>query len=105
MFLAELIFGIGAYRAGGIALNDAPIHQTAVGVSNIEAIGALLYTRYIFLFETAGIILLVAMIGAIVLTHRKRGGVRPQDVSRQVTRRPEDAIRNTQPEIGKGVEL
>ena len=50
---------------------------------NIEALGELLYTRYLFLFEAAGLILLVAMIGAIVLTHRSRGGVRAQNVSKQ----------------------
>ena len=48
---------------------------------NIEAIGQLLYTRYLFVFEGAGLVLLVAMIGAIVLTHRQRGGVRAQNIS------------------------
>ena len=105
VFLAELIFGIGSYRAGGIALKNAPVNPTLEGVSNIEAIGTLLYTKYIFLFETAGIILLVAMIGAIVLTSRKRAGTKPQNVAAQVARRPEDAISNAQPEIGKGVEI
>lgn len=105
VFLAELIFGIGSYRAGGIAIGDTPANPAREGASNIEAVGELLFTKYIFLFETAGIILLVAMIGAIVLTNRKRAGVRPQNVSAQVARRPEDATRNTQPEIGKGVEL
>jgi len=105
VLLAELVFGIGAYRAGKIELSDAPLNPARDGASNIEAVGELLYTKYIFLFETAGIILLVAMIGAIVLTNRKRSGVRPQNVSQQVARRPEDATRNTQPEVGKGVEL
>jgi len=57
------------------------------------------------LFEAAGIILLVAMIGAIVLTHRKRGDTRGQNISRQVARRPDEATVNTQPEVGKGVQL
>jgi len=76
-----------------------------MGASNIEAIGALLYGQYLFLFEAAGIILLVAMIGAIVLTHRQRGGVRGQNVARQIARRPEEATVNMQPEVGKGVSL
>ena len=74
-------------------------------LSNIQAIGGLLYTRYIFLFEAAGIVLLVAMIGAIVLTHRARGGVRPQNIARQNQRRPQDATRNINQPVGQGVEL
>ena len=74
-------------------------------VPNIEAIGQLLYTKYLFIFEGAGLVLLVAMIGAIVLTHRERGGTRPQNINRQVSRRPKDAVRNTQPGVGQGVEL
>ncbi len=105
VFLAELIFGIGAYQAGRIELSQTPLNPARADASNIQAVGELLYTKYIFLFETAGIILLVAMIGAIVLTNRKRSGVRPQNVADQVARRSEDATRNTQPEIGKGVEL
>ncbi len=106
VLLAELVLGAGAYRAGALQLG-APdgASATPAGVSNIEAIGGLLYSRYIFLFEAAGIILLVAMIGAIVLTHRQRGGVRGQNVSRQNQRRPEDATINTRPEVGKGVTL
>ena len=49
--------------------------------------------------------LLVAMIGAIVLTHRARGGVRGQNIDRQNRRRPQDATRNTNPGIGQGMEL
>jgi len=70
--------------------------------SNIQQIGELLYTRYIFLFEAAGIVLLVAMIGAIVLTHRKRGGVRTQNISKQNQRRPQDATRLVDPGVGQG---
>ena len=72
---------------------------------NIEAIGRALYDRYLLVFEGAGIVLLVAMVGAIVLTHRERSGIRPQNISKQIKRRPEDATRNTQPEVGKGVDL
>jgi NADH-quinone oxidoreductase subunit J len=75
------------------------------GASNIEAIGALLYGKYLFLFEAAGIILLVAMVGAIVLTHRQRSGVRGQNIAQQVARRPEEAVVNMQPEVGQGVKL
>ena len=100
---AEMIFAVGAWSAGSVQLAGA--QAPVVAGSNIEAIGQLLYTRYIFLFEMAGIILLVAMIGAIVLTNRKRGGVKPQDVGAQNRRRPQDATRMTRPPVGQGVEL
>ena len=101
---AELIFALGAWSAGGVDLAQraAPI---VAEKSNIEQLGELLYTRYIFLFEAAGIILLVAMIGAIVLTHRERGGVRIQNISQQNQRRPEDATRLVNAPVGQGVEL
>ncbi|KLE35447.1 NADH-quinone oxidoreductase subunit J [Aurantiacibacter luteus] len=107
ILLAELVFGIGAWRAGGLDLGQ-PLGDAATmaGVSNTKAIGALLYSRYLFLFETAGIILLVAMIGAIVLTHReKRASRGQQNISRQVNRRPQDATVMRQPTVGEGVEL
>ncbi len=108
ILLAELFLALGAYGAGGIELGRADGTATErVGVTNIEAIGALLYGRYIILFEIAGIILLVAMIGAIVLTHRepKPGSRGRQDVSKQIARRPEEATVLKQPQVGEGVEL
>jgi NADH-quinone oxidoreductase subunit J len=104
ILLVELVLGVGAWKAGAMALSQrtAPVPQT---VPNIEAIGTLLYTRYIFLFEAAGLILLVAMIGAIVLTHRARGGVRSQNIDKQNRRRPQDATRNVNQPVGQGVEL
>jgi NADH-quinone oxidoreductase subunit J len=106
VLLAEIVLGVGAYRAGALQLG-APdgTAGTPPGVSNIEAVGALLYGRYLFLFEAAGLILLVAMVGAIVLTHRQRGGVRGQNMARQIARRPEEATVNARPEVGKGVSL
>ncbi len=101
---AEMIFAVGAWQAGGIDMASR-IAPTPEGVSNTEAIGTLLYTRYLYIFESAGLVLLVALIGAIVLTHRVRGGVKVQNISAQNKRRPEDATRNVKPEIGKGVEL
>lgn len=100
-----IIFGVMSWSSAGMGDANAVVGPPAGGPSNIEALGALLYTKYVFLFEAAGMILLVAMVGAIVLTNRKRGGVRHQKIADQVARRPEDATRNTQPEVGKGVEL
>jgi NADH-quinone oxidoreductase subunit J len=62
------------------------------GISNTEALGRILYTRYLYFFEAAGIILLIAMIGAIVLTLRHKEGVKRQDVGVQVARRPATAV-------------
>ena len=103
VLLAEMITALIARNAGGLALTDQPVPANAP--SNIVALGQLLYSRYLFIFEAAGIVLLVAMIGAIVLTHRKRSDVRPQSIDRQVRRRPKDAVRNMQPGVGQGVEL
>ncbi len=106
ILVVELVLGLGAYRAGAVQLGVADAAATtAANVPNIQAIGALLYSKYVFLFETAGLILLVAMIGAIVLTHRKRTGTRPQNISQQNQRRPQDSVRNVNQPSGQGVEL
>jgi NADH-quinone oxidoreductase subunit J len=68
-------------------------------------IGQLLYSRYLFAFEIAGLILLVAMVGAIVLTHRRRGDLRTPRVPRQLRRRPGEAIQMTDPAVGEGMKL
>jgi len=100
---AELVVTVQAWSVGPIALGRrvAPITPKP----NIEAIGELLYSRYLYIFEAAGLVLLVAMIGAIVLTHRRRTGVKPQNIARQNARRPEEATRNVQVPVGQGVEL
>jgi len=72
------------------------------GVSNTEALGRILYTDYIFYFQTAGIILLVAMIGAIVLTLRHRPEVKRQSIARQVAREPAMAIELVDVKPGQG---
>ncbi|MDE2134981.1 MAG: NADH-quinone oxidoreductase subunit J [Alphaproteobacteria bacterium] len=98
----ELIFAI-AWRwtvtphAIGAAAAAAP-----AGVSNTVALGRILYTDYIYYFQVAGLVLLVAMIGAIVLTLRKRPGVRRQSVRRQVSRTPADAMTLIDVEPGQG---
>ena len=69
-------------------------------VSNTRAIGQLLYTRYVLLFQASGLILLVAMIGAIVLTLRQRGGVLRQSVAAQIGRRPGEVVDLV--DVGKG---
>ena len=104
IILTEIFFGVIAWNSGGIHLAGRPAPATTAQ-SNIVALGQLLYSRYLFIFEAAGLVLLVAMVGAIVLTRRKRSDVRPQNVSRQVRRRPGDAVVNMQPGVGQGMEL
>ena len=72
-------------------------------VPNTHALGHVLYTHYVYLFQVSGLILLVAMIGAITLTHRQRGGIRRQSVSKQINRRPQDVVKIEKIESGAGV--
>jgi NADH-quinone oxidoreductase subunit J len=102
VLLAEIILAVSAWRAGPALSGAAP--REAVE-PNIVGLGQVLYSRFLFPFEIAGLILLVAMIGAIVLTHRSRGDVRGQKISRQVDRRAEDAIKLENPEVGGGMKL
>ena len=76
-----------------------PIDQT----HNTEAIGQVLYTKYVYLFQAAGLVLLVAMVGAIVLTLRQREGVRRQSIATQVTRKRQEAIELKDMPSGSGV--
>ena len=102
VLLAEIIVAVSAWKAGP-ALSG---HEVAATTQpNIVALGQLLYSRYLFPFELAGLILLVAMIGAIVLTHRRRHDRRPQTISRQIARRPGDAVKNLNPDVGEGMKL
>jgi len=95
ILLVELIAVVG-YRVIGGALGTAgraaPAPAPGSGITNTEAIGRLLYTNYVYFFQAAGLILLVAMIGAIVLTLRHKEGVRRQSISAQNARTPAMAI-------------
>ena len=89
--LAELVLLV---LARGVA--HAPAGKGAVpitgAVTNTEALGQVLYTKYVYFFQGAGLVLLVAMIGAIVLTLRHKEGVKRQSVPDQNARRPEKAV-------------
>jgi NADH-quinone oxidoreductase subunit J len=104
VLLGELLLAVGAWTitpeaAGRAAERIPPVDS----VSNTEAIGRVLYTKYIFFFELSGLILLIAMIGAIVLTLRHRVGVKRQDIAAQVARDPRRAIEIKKVETGKGI--
>jgi len=98
-FFCELAFALYSWRVGGAIVLPA---VSAGGISNTQALGRILYTDNIFYFQTAGLILLVAMIGAIVLTLRHRPGVRRQSVARQVARQPADAMEVRDVKPGQG---
>ena len=104
ILLVELILVLGGALVSPetVASTVAPMPPPGE-LSNTAAIGMLLYTRYIFFFQMAGMILLVAMIGAIVLTLRHKESVRRQDISRQVARTPEMAVEVVHVESGKGI--
>ena len=88
ILLAELVLVVGFHfvRPGALAAPSAPIPSAGSGITNTEALGRVLYTKYVYFFQGAGLILLVAMIGAIVLTLRHKEGVKRQSIAAQVAR-------------------
>ena len=102
ILLVELLLVLGSWHfsgeAGKIAEPIAP-----GGVTNTEALGLILYTKYFFYFQVAGLVLLVAMIGAIVLTLRHKAGVKRQNIADQVARNPATAIEVRQVKPGQGI--
>ncbi|HET7717109.1 MAG TPA: NADH-quinone oxidoreductase subunit J [Bauldia sp.] len=101
VLLAELLIVLGgwAFAPEATAAPPAPVPD----VSNTEALGQILYTRYIYFFQAAGMVLLVAMVGAIVLTLRHRVNVKRQSIAEQVARTPATAIEIRKVESGKGI--
>ncbi|HLZ76158.1 NADH-quinone oxidoreductase subunit J [Phenylobacterium sp.] len=92
---------------GAARLNDTPMamgRDPTAGMSNIEAIGRVLYTHYVYFFQAAGMVLLVAMIGAIVLTLRHKPGVKRQIIMDQVLRTPKSGMRMVSPKPGEGID-
>ncbi len=93
VLLIELALVAGAWvispEAGAVASVPIPPPEE---IHNTKALGNVLYTQYVYLFQAAGLVLLVAMVGAIVLTLRQREGVRRQSIGRQIARRREDAV-------------
>ena len=100
ILLLEMLMVGATYFAGEtktVVVRDA-------GITNLEAFGQVLYTDYAGVFEAAGFVLLVAMIGAIVLTLRKRDGVRKQIPSEQIARTKETGLKMVDIEPGTGIE-
>lgn len=104
ILLCELLLVLGGWTLSPELGQAAAAPTPALGdVSNTEALGRILYTKYVYLFQAAGIVLLVAMIGAIVLTLHHKPGVKRQDISRQVARNPKTAIEIKKVEPGQGL--
>ncbi len=105
ILLAELAFVFGGWtmapEAASLRVAPTPSLET---LSNTEALGAIMYTNYAYLFQGAGLILLVAMVGAIVLTLRRRPGVRKQKIADQIARRPANTLSVVQVPVGKGLQ-
>ena len=102
ILLAELLFIVGAWviAPGAPKAIAAPV---PADLSNTEALGLVLYTRYVYFFEAAGVILLVAMIGAIVLTLHHKPDVKRQKISAQVARTRATAIEVVKVKSGQGL--
>ena len=96
-----LVLGTWSFAKGPAVVSDPVLAGT--GITNTEALGLILYTKYFFYFQVAGLVLLVAMIGAIVLTLRHRVGVRRQDISVQNARNPATAIEIRDVQPGQGI--
>jgi NADH-quinone oxidoreductase subunit J len=104
VFLVELVLVLGTWATspGMLRAIDAPV-ISADRITNTEAIGKVLYTTYIHYFQLSGLVLLVAMIGAIVLTLRHKPNVKRQDVGAQVARTPADSIEVVKVKSGQGI--
>ncbi len=102
LLLVELVFVLVAWVTAPDIVAQSPA-PPATEIGNTAALGQVLYTKYVYLFEAAGLILLVAMIGAIVLTLHHKEGVRRQSIRDQVARSRETAIEIVKVESGKGL--
>ena len=104
VLLAELLVVVGAWVIGPDVAKavTAPI-PAASAINNTQALGLVLYTRYVYYFEAAGIILLVAMVGAIVLTLQHKPNVRRQNIAGQVARGRSSAIEVVKVKSGQGL--
>jgi NADH-quinone oxidoreductase subunit J len=103
ILLAELILVVGSWAAAP-GMPSPPIASATGGVAltNTRALGDILYTRYLFAFQAAGLILLVAMVGAIVLTLRHRADVRRQSISAQLARTRAQSVEVVKVPVGSG---
>ncbi len=98
-----VIVAVSVATGGAAAHSTGPMSRTG-GVTNAQAIGRVLYTDYVYVFQAAGLVLLVAMIGAIVLTLKHRPGIKRQTIAAQVARTPAKGMRTVQIKPGEGLD-
>ena len=105
ILLAELVLVIGVRFVNPKVLANptAPIPSAGSGITNTEALGRVLYTNYVYFFQVAGIVLLVAMIGAIVLTLHHKPRVKRQNIADQITRTKATSIEIVKVRSGQGL--
>ena len=103
ILLVELALVVGTWNISPESIKTVREPLAASGLTNTEALGRILYTKYAYYFQAAGLVLLVAMIGAIVLTLRHKPGVKRQDISAQVARNPATAIEIREVKPGQGI--
>ena len=104
VILLELIVVVGGWKYRD-TFSETKFLNFEKDFTNTHAIGNVMYTEYIHLFQISGLILLLSMIGAIVLTYRKREGVKRQNYFTQVGREREDSVKLVEVESGKGINL
>jgi NADH-quinone oxidoreductase subunit J len=101
--LAGILATTGLSWVSADSASSALQSPTPDDMTNVAALGALIYDRYVFFFQLAGLVLLVAMVGAIVLTLRHRDGVKRQDMHAQVNRKREDSVEIVDIKSGEGI--
>ena len=104
VLLLEILLAVGGWviEPGMVGAIAQPIPD-AGAVTNTEALGHLIYTEYVYFFQAAGMVLLVAMVGAIVLTLHHKPEARRQDISAQVARDPAEAVSLVDVKPGQGI--
>lgn len=102
VFLAEIAFVGTTWVMAPSAMDNVQAASNAGG-QNAVLLGQIIYTDYVYLFQAAGMVLLVAMIGAIVLTHRKRSGVKKQVIANQLARSAKESVELKKVETGRGI--
>ena len=103
ILLAEMIMVSFAVVRGGAAADGTSLAAPSAGMTNVEAIGRVLYTDYIYFFQAAGVVLLIAMIGAITLTLRHKPHIKRQNIADQVNRPAAKAMEVKSVQTGQGV--
>lgn len=101
ILIVEMLFAL----IGGLGSETTLAEKDPNEAQNIVLLGRVLFTNYVYPFIAVSMVLLVAMVGAIVLTHRRREGVKRQNISEQIHRRREDCVELVKPKLGKGVDL